>query len=122
MRGSSIRKAGTPGPVTPHLASYEDARCQFSWDAIRRELGLETDGFVNIAHAAVDRHLATPVRNRVAFRFIGRDDRRRDITYAELASLTNRFANALRGLGIGKGDTIALLTGRNPGLYIAALG
>jgi acetyl-CoA synthetase len=122
MRGSIIRKAGTPGPVTPHLASYEDARRQFSWDAIRRELGLETDGFVNIAHAAVDRHLATPVRNRVAFRFIGRDDRRRDITYAELASLTNRFANALRGLGIGKGDTIALLTGRNPGLYIAALG
>src|SRR5512144_3186102 len=104
MRGSIIRKSGTGVTVTPNLVLHEEARRQFSWDAIRRELGLETDGFVNIAHAAVDRQLATPVRNRVAFRFIGRDDRRRDITYAELAMLTNRFANSLRGLGIGKGD------------------
>jgi acetyl-CoA synthetase len=122
MRGSIIRKLATTSAVTPNLVSYDDARRHFSWDAIRRELELEKDGLVNIAHAAVDRHLATPVRDCVAFRFIGRDDRRRDISYAELALLTNRFANVLRDLGIGKGDRVALLTGRNPGLYIAALG
>ncbi len=36
--------------------------------------------------------------------------------------LTNRFANTLRGLGVGKGDHVFILAGRIPELYIAALG
>ena len=52
MRGSIIRKSAVASAVTPNLVRYDDARRQFSGDAIRRELGLEKDGFVNIAHAA----------------------------------------------------------------------
>jgi acetyl-CoA synthetase len=36
--------------------------------------------------------------------------------------LTNRFANVLRGLGVGKGERVFALAGRIPELYIAALG
>jgi len=122
MRASIIRKSVSGVTVAPNLADYDAARRDFSWDAIRGELGLAPGGPVNIAVAAVDRHLATAVRDRIAFRFIGRDERRRDVTYAELARLANRFANALRGLGVGKGDRVFLLCGRNPELYIAALG
>ena len=39
-----------------------------------------------------------------------------------LQRLSNRFANVLRGLGIGKGDRVFALAGRIPELYIAALG
>ena len=48
--------------------------------------------------------------------------RRRDLTYAELARQTNRFANVLRGLGVGQGDRVFVLAGRIPELYVAALG
>ena len=44
------------------------------------------------------------------------------MTYGELSRLTNRFANVLRSLGIGKGDRLFMLSGRIPELYIAVLG
>ncbi len=46
----------------------------------------------------------------------------RDYTYNELRELTNRFANALRRLGVGPGDRVYSLAGRIPELYIAAIG
>ncbi len=122
LRATVIRKTVGELRPTPHLVDYEAERRRFSWDAVRSELGLRPGGFVNIAYSAVDRHLATAVSDRVAFRFIGRDERQRDVTYADLARLTNRFANALRGLGVGKRDRIFLLAGRIPELYVAALG
>ena len=45
-----------------------------------------------------------------------------DFTYRRLQDLTNRFAGALKSLGVGKGDRVFVLTGRIPELYIAALG
>src|SRR5512143_909956 len=121
-RPSVIRKSAAALRVPPHLAEYESVRSAFSWDAMRRELGVVPGGFVNIGYAAVDRHLATPVCDRVAFRFVARDLRRRDVTYLELARLTNRFANVLRGLGVGRGDRVFVLAGRIPELYVAMLG
>jgi acetyl-CoA synthetase len=123
MRPLEIRKSAAGLRVTPHLADYESVRRAFSWDAMRREVGVAPGGFVNIGYAAVDRHLATPTCDRVAFRFIGRDLlRRRDVTYLELARLTNRFANVLRRLGVGHGDRVFVLAGRIPELYVAMLG
>ena len=46
----------------------------------------------------------------------------RDLTYAELAAETSRFAGVLRSLGVGAGDLVFALAGRIPELYIAALG
>ena len=122
LRATVIRKSVSDLQPVPNLADYDAERRRFSWDAVRSELGLRPGSFVNIAYSAVDRHLATPVCDRTAFRFIDRDLRQRDLTYAELARLTNRFANTLRGLGIGKGDHVFILAGRIPELYIAALG
>jgi acetyl-CoA synthetase len=55
-------------------------------------------------------------------RWLGKDDTVRDFTYWDLKALSNRFANVLRTLGIGKGERVFVLTGRLPELYIAALG
>jgi acetyl-CoA synthetase len=111
--------------VTPHLADYETERARFTWEAARGQLaGLPNspEGGINIAHEAVDRHLATPTRDHVALRWIGKRGERRDIRYGELAQLTNRFANVLRELGVAKGDRLFILCGRIPELYISALG
>jgi acetyl-CoA synthetase len=122
MRPALIRKDPATLRVPPNLPDVEAGRARFSWDAVRAELGTMPGDGLNLGWAAVDRHLGTPVADRVAFRFIGRDDRRRDVTFAELARLTSRFANVLRGLGVGRGDRVFVLAGRVPALYIAVLG
>jgi acetyl-CoA synthetase len=70
----------------------------------------------------VDRHAGGVTGGRTAIRWIGRDGERLDISYGDLRRETSRFANALRRLGIGRGDVVATLLGRVPALYVAALG
>jgi acetyl-CoA synthetase len=122
MRREVITKTG-PWPVAPNLLDYERAAAEFSWDAARAALdGLPGGRGLNIAHEAVDRHAAGPLRDRLALRFLGKGGGRRDFTYGELAEATSRFAGALRALGVGKGDRVFALLGRVPELYVAALG
>jgi len=123
MMWTAIRK--DPGSLkkSPHLSDYQAAVASFSWDDVRRELPTlpGTRGF-NIAHAAVDCHAEGRLAQHVALCWLSSSDRVARFTYGELKILTNRFANVLHMLGIGKGDTVCTLTGRIPELYIAALG
>jgi acetyl-CoA synthetase len=105
-----------------NLGDYEVARAEFSWDTARTELDGLPAGGLNIAYEAVDRHVAHGDGDRVALRWLGRRGGSRDISYAQLAAETNRFANALEGLGVKAGDRVFVLSGRVPELYIAALG
>ena len=124
MRGTL--KKNLRGRVVPNLTDYATAAAAFSWGAARAELdGLPGAKGINIAHEAVDRHACGAGGSAVALRFLGKDGSSgsgRDVTYAELASLSNRFANALGALGIRKGDRVFVLAPRVPELYIAALG
>jgi acetyl-CoA synthetase len=107
----------------PNLADYSEACRRFSWAAARAELaGLPGGRGLNIAHEAVDRHVAGGRGDQVALRCLGRDGSRRSITYRDLRAATNRFANALQSLGIGKRDTVFTLLGRVPALHVAVLG
>jgi acetyl-CoA synthetase len=117
-----IRKARTGWKVAPQLDDYERMYRAFSWDAARRELSGLPAGGLNMAHEAVDRHAAGPLAEHVAIRWLGRDDRVVDFTFRRLRELSNRFANVLRGLGVGAGDRVYVLAGRIPELYVAALG
>jgi acetyl-CoA synthetase len=109
--------------VTPNLRDYDAARKSFSWETARRELdGLPGGGGLNIAHEAVDRHAAGPLRDKRALRWLGRSGQVRDITFLDLARETSRFANVLRALGVARGDRVYSLLGRVPELYVSALG
>ena len=121
-RPSTIRKEAADLRLQPNLSDYA-AQCRaFSWDDARRHLQGLPGGGLNIAHEAVDRHARGALRDKVAFRFLAASEPSREITFAALASLTNRFANVLRSLGVGKGDRLFLLAGRIPELYVAMLG
>jgi acetyl-CoA synthetase len=98
------------------------ANAPMSWAEARARLDGLPGGGLNIAHEAVDRHAAGPRAGRVALRWLGADDTRRDITYRELAALSSRFANVYRALGLAKGDAVFVLCGRIPELYAAVLG
>jgi acetyl-CoA synthetase len=108
--------------VLPNLHDYESERTADFWERARAALDGLPGGGLNIAHEALDRHAAGPLRDHLALRWLGKQGDVRDYTYGDLAALTSRFANVLRELGIGEGDLVAVLAGRIPELYIAALG
>jgi acetyl-CoA synthetase len=108
--------------VRPNLEDYEAVRESFAWDQAQSELSGLPEGGLNIAYEAIDRHAAGPLASRVALRWLAKDGRVVDYTYADLKNKTDQFANLLGRLGVKKGDRVFSLAGRLPELYIAALG
>jgi acetyl-CoA synthetase len=78
------------------------------------------DGELNIAYNCLDRHLEDH-GDQVAYHWIGEPGDTRTLTYAELAREVNKFANALKSLGLEKGDRVAIYMGMIPELPIAML-
>jgi acetyl-CoA synthetase len=118
-----IAKPKTGWPLAPNLLDYSTARASFSWEAARRALeGVAVDGGLNIAHEAIDRHALGARENHAAIRWLGAGGEVQTYTYGNLRRLSNRFANLLRDLGVGKGERVCSLVGRIPELYIAVLG
>ena len=118
-----------PSPATgsgpPVLADYEAELASFSWsDEIARFTAEAGDGAggVNMAYVAVDRHVAAGDGDQTAIISVGRHGERRQLSYAELAEQTNRFASFLQRWGVRPGDRVFSLLGRPLELYVAALG
>jgi acetyl-CoA synthetase len=122
MRANIINKDIGALKVAPNLLDYARECTNFSWSALRKELAPEVDGRLNIACQALDRHSCGAHATHVALRWLGRDDSRRDVSYAELAQLGKQFAALLSQLGIGKGDHVFVLLPRIVELYVAVLG
>ncbi|WP_433226813.1 acetate--CoA ligase [Actinomadura formosensis] len=122
MGWEPITKAGLSGSP-PNLDDYDAVCARFSWKDARAAMdGLPDGRGLNIAHEAVDRHAAGPLRDRVALRCLDRSGAVTELSYARLRDETGRFANVLRVLGVHKGDRVFSLLGRVPELYVTALG
>src|SRR5512134_1370770 len=92
--------------VSSNLRNYDEYAKKFSWAEARAQLdGLPRSG-LNIAYEAIDRHLARGRGASLALRWIGRDNQKRDYTYAALSGAVNRFANVLAAREIVKGDKV----------------
>ncbi|MBI3976677.1 MAG: acetate--CoA ligase [Chloroflexi bacterium] len=112
------------------------------WDAVVKDLDLQfyepysavvdvcqgvpwarwfVGGRYNYVHNAVDKHLETHRRNKLALIWEGETGEVRKLTYWELAGEVDRLANALRGLGIGTGDRVGIFLPMVPEAAIATL-
>ncbi|MCC6435873.1 MAG: acetate--CoA ligase [Acidimicrobiales bacterium] len=110
-------------PPAPHGRTMIDAVGGFSWDEARRWLaGLPDGGGVNLAHEAVDSHVADGHGERIALRLLGRHGERHEVSYAALAERSNRFANVLDGLGVAPGERVFVLSPRRLLVHVAVLG
>jgi acetyl-CoA synthetase len=78
-------------------------------------------GTLNASANCLDRHVAAGQGDRVAFYWEGEDATRREVTYADLLAETQRFANALRSLGVGKGDVVGIFMPMVPEAVVAML-
>ncbi len=115
---------------------------EWFWDAVCRDLELEwyrpyervldtsrgiawstwwVGGELNYVHNALDRHIGGPRRNKLALIWEGEDGATRSFTYWQLWTETNRLANALRAMGIGKGDRVGIFMPMIPEVCIASL-
>ncbi|HID35198.1 MAG TPA: acetate--CoA ligase [Anaerolineae bacterium] len=75
----------------------------------------------NIVYNALDRHIKTWRKNKIALIWEGEPGDRRSFSYYRLWQEVNKFANILRSLGVQKGDTVTIYMGRIPELPIAML-
>jgi len=65
-------------------------------------------GRFNITHNALDRHVKTWRKNKVAYIWEGESGQVIKLTYHDLYVRVNQMANALRSLGVGKGDRVSI--------------
>src|SRR5690348_10782406 len=79
------------------------------------------DGTLNASYNCLDRHVEAGRGDRVAYHWRGEEGEERDITYAELHSDVQRFANALKARRIGKGDVVGIYLPMIPEVVIAML-
>ena len=94
----------------------------FTWADARAALSGLPGGALNIAHEALDRHVAAGRGERLAIRFLAKSGSASDFSYADLTHLANKFANVLGELGLRRGERVFTLLGRVPALYATALG
>jgi acetyl-CoA synthetase len=78
-------------------------------------------GTLNVSYNCLDRHVAAGHGDKVAFHWEGEPGDTRTITYSQLLADVSRFANVLRGLGVGRGDRVAVYMPMIPELTVAML-
>jgi acetyl-CoA synthetase len=79
------------------------------------------DGRLNASAQCLDRHVEAGNGERVAFHWRGEEGEERDVTYADLHRDVQRFANALKDLGVEKGDVVGIYLPMIPEVVVAML-
>ncbi|GAB4374007.1 MAG: acetate--CoA ligase [Calditrichia bacterium] len=80
-----------------------------------------TGGRINIVHNAIDRHLKTWRRNKLALIWEGEPGDLRTFSYHALNREVSKFANILKSMGVRKGDIVTIYLPQIPELAIAML-
>jgi acetyl-CoA synthetase len=97
---------------------------KYVWDTASRKIQHSwfEDGQLNVTVNCLDRHLKTKTRDKVALLWQGEPESDvRKITYAELHKDVCKFANALKSLGIKRGDRVSIYLPMIPELPIVML-
>jgi acetyl-CoA synthetase len=79
------------------------------------------DGKINASYNCLDRHVEAGNGDRVAFHWRGEEGEEEDLTYADLHRDVQKFANALKDLGIEKGDIVGIFLPMIPEVVVAML-
>src|SRR5262249_35866902 len=78
-------------------------------------------GKTNIVDNALDRHVTTWRKNKLALIWEGEPGDTRTFSYHRLHQEVNKFGNILRSMGVQKGDRVTIYMGRVPELIIAMM-
>ena len=78
-------------------------------------------GKINLCYNCVDRHVLNGNKDKLAILWEGEPGEIRRLTFGDLLVEVQKFSNVLKGLGVKKGDRVAVYMGMSPELAIALL-
>lgn len=116
----AVKKLEIGKPFKGNMGDYDKVYKTFSWEDVKKNFDWAKTGKVNIAHEAIDRHVAS-LGEKIAL-YSEEPARSARFTFAQLKALSNKLANVLTKLGVKKGDRVFTFLPRIPELYIAAIG
>src|SRR5437879_3433500 len=144
MAQSNLRRfMGTHGLTSlDELQRRSTADIAWFWNAVLRDLDIRfrrpysrvvdlargiawpqwcIGGVMNIADNCLDKYAGTQTDSKIAVCWEGEEGQARRLSYFELRREVNRMANALRSLGLGKGDVIGVFLPMTPEIVVAML-
>jgi len=101
------------------LTWYRDFETVLEWELPYAKWFVE--GQLNVSYNCLDRHVEAGKGDKIAYYWEGEPGDTREITYADLLSEVSKFANVLKGLGVERGDRIAIYMPMIPELPVAML-
>ncbi len=124
VRDNSVYEQAETDPDAWWASQAERLYWFKKWDQVLRRDPPHHEWFVggklNASYNCLDRHLEEN-GERVAYYWIGEPGDKRTITYAELHRDVSKLANALKSLGVRKGDRVAIYLPMIPELPAAML-
>lgn len=108
--------------VTPNLTDYQSTYQSFSWTKAKQALSYFPDGTFNAAYNAIDRHVESNRKDKVALIYESDQGEKQNYTFGQLKEQTNKFANLLTSHGVKQGDRVFIFLPPTPERYIAFLG
>jgi len=122
---SKLRKAANKNPTLFWAKQAKELHWQKSFKkTLEWKFPFATwfkDGKLNASENALDIHLTTHRRNKAALIWEGEPGDVRTLTYQQLSLEVNKLANALRSLGVKKGDVVGIYMGMIPEAMMAML-
>src|SRR5918999_999925 len=108
MSSTSVEEESMRDYRTLRPGTYQEMTSAFRW---------EVPASYNLAADVLDKHEP----ERPAMRFVSDEGRDERWTFGDMRRLTDRTANTLRGLGVGKGDRVAVMAPASPEIAAAFL-
>ncbi len=105
-----------------NLRDYESAYREFNWASMDKDFDWSRGGAYNVAAEAMDRHVQTWRRNKIALYSVRASGEVRKFTFGEMSEQSSQFASGLIKMGAKKGDRIFVFLDRSSELYISVLG
>ncbi|OGH04511.1 MAG: acetate--CoA ligase [Candidatus Levybacteria bacterium RBG_16_35_11] len=109
--------------LPPNLPSYEKAVKSFKkWSDFEGQLSFFKDHKINAAYNAIDKHIQTFRKNKVALYFESESGEKKEFSYYDLFLLSNKACNVFKDLGLEKNDRAFIFLPRIPQLFYCFLG
>lgn len=144
LEKSNIRRLMDPHGIKDYkeLIKRSTGDIEWFWNAALKDIGIEwfepyrelldtskgfpwarwfVGGKINIVHNCIDRHLQAGHEDRIAILWEGDDGATQEVTYRELSQRVCQVANALKGLGLQRGDAAGIYMPMVPEVVVAMM-
>ena len=107
---------------TFNLENYKEIYETFDWLQSEEYFSWNKTGLVNMAYEAIDRHVNSEKKNKIALYFYDKN-RNEKYTFQDMKDFSNKAGNVLKeATGVEKGDRVFIFMPQSPEFYFVLLG